>query len=445
LKWDVTAIPAGSTVTAASLTVHVTNVSPGTYELYEMKRNWVENQASWTLYATGASWQTAGAAGTSDRGTTVLGAMTASATGLRTFTLNAAGVAEVQSWVNGASSNFGLVIQDYAVTDGLDFSSSEVAALANRPRLNVTYTPPSGTPTATPTATARPTATATARLTPTPGGAVTICFMGDSGVGSNASATHDACLAGGAEAIVHTGDLDYQNSPANWESFINSKVGQNYPYFFVLGNHDTANASGYRANAESRLNRLGITWNGTLTSHAAFDWRGIRFIMTTPGLGDSTAATYIRDQAAATTAPWVVSMFHEQMAKMQVGTKGDSTGWAVFEEGRLQGVTTWNGHEHSYGRTHLLSDMDTQVIADNTSPYTISKGTSIVIQAGAGGASLRAYGPWANEPYWASKFNTNYGVNLCTFGAQGDPRRADCVFRDIGGVNRDSWTMFSQR
>ena len=104
-----------------------------------------------------------------------------------------------------------------------------------------------------------------------------------------------------------------------------------------------------------------------------------------------------------------------------------------------------NGHEHSYGRTHLLSDMDLQTIADNTSPYTITKGTSITIQTGTGGNSLRAYGPWANEPYWGAKYNANYGVNLCTFGAAGDPRRADCVFRDISGVDRDSWTMFSNR
>jgi hypothetical protein len=269
--------------------------------------------------------------------------------------------------------------------------------------------------------------------------------MGDSGAASNAVATHNVCKNAGAEAIVHTGDLDYLNSPSSWENFINAQVGSNFPYFYVLGNHDTANATGYRTNAEARFNRLGITWSGTLTTHCTFDWRGLRFILTTPGLGDGTAATYIRDQAAATTAPWVISVFHEQMAKMQVGTKGDATGWEVYEEGRLQGVTTWNGHEHSYGRTHLLSDMDTQLIADSVSPYTIVKGTSMVIQTGAGGQSLRSFGAYANEPYWASKYNANYGVNICTFGAAGDPRRADCVFRDITGVDRDSWTMFSQR
>ena len=448
MKWDIASIPAGSTITAASVTINVTNISGNTYQVYKMHRPWIETGATWTQYASGLNWQVAGASGTSDRGATALGSMTASTTGLKTFTFNASGVAIVQEWLNTPSSNNGIIVQNYANADGLDWDSSEIGTATNRPKLTVTYTPPGGgTPTPTPTPTpVGPTPTPTPTPTPVPpGSSVKICFMGDSGVGSNAVATHNTCVAAGAEAIVHTGDLDYQNSPTNWENFINARVGQNFPYFYVLGNHDTANASGYRANAEARFNRLGITWNGTLTSHCAFDWRGIRFILTTPGLGDATAATYIRDQAAATTAPWVISVFHEQMARMQVGNKGDSTGWAVFEEGRLQGVTTWNGHEHSYGRTHLLSDMDTQVISDNVSPYSIVKGTSMVIQTGSGGASLRAFGPYANEPYWASKYNANYGVNICTFGAAGDPRRADCVFRDITGVDRDSWTMFSNR
>lgn len=245
------------------------------------------------------------------------------------------------------------------------------------------------------------------------------------------------------------GDLDYADSPSQWESFVNAQVGPNYPYFYVLGNHETDNASAYRANAEARFNRLGIPWVGTLTTHCRFDWRGIRFILTTPGIGDSSAAPYIRDQAAATTVPWVLSLFHQQMAKMQVNTKGDTTGWAVYEEARLQGVVTWNGHAHGYGRTHLLSKMDTQTVSDNTSPYTITRGASIVVQDGLGGDDITAAGPWAGQPYWGKVYTPSngatFGAVLCTFGAAGDPRRADCVFRNIKGVDIDRWTMMSAR
>src|SRR5262249_22229393 len=163
-------------------------------------------------------------------------------------------------------------------------------------------------------------------------------------------------------------------------------------------------ASGYRTNEQNRFNRIGLTWVGTLTSHCRFDWNGIRFILTTPGLGDSSAATYIHDQAAATTVPWVLAIFHQQQHLMQIGSKGDTTGWAVYEQARQQGVTIWNGHEHSYGRTHLLSDMTNQVVADNTSPYTITKGHSLVVQTGLGGNSIRPQSSQATLPYWGDVY-----------------------------------------
>ena len=299
---------------------------------------------------------------------------------------------------------------------------------------------------ATPTPT--PTPTATPSPSPAPG-EVKICIIGDTGIGSPSVQTHGLCKAAGVDAILHTGDLDYTDSPSQWESFITNQMGASFPYFYVLGNHEIDNAAGYRANADARFRRLGINWVGTLTSHCAFDWRGIRFIMTTPGIGDSSAATYIRDQAAASTAPWVLSVHHQQMARMQVNTKGDTTGWGVYEEARQQGVVVWNGHAHGYGRTHLLSKMDTQTVADNTNPYTVIKGASIVVQTGLGGDSVSSAGPYATQPYWG-KVSTatnggTYGVVICTFGAGGDPKRADCLFRNVNNVEVDRWTMFSGR
>src|SRR5687768_8453873 len=154
MKWDITSIPAGSTITAASITINVTNVSPNTYQFYKMHRPWVETGATWAQYASGLNWQIAGASGTSDRGSTALGTMTASTTGIKTFAMNASGVAIVQEWLSTPGSNNGIIVQNYANADGLDFDSSEIGTLGNRPKLTVTYTPPGGgTPTPTPTPT----------------------------------------------------------------------------------------------------------------------------------------------------------------------------------------------------------------------------------------------------------------------------------------------------
>lgn len=139
LKWDVSGIAAGKTVTSASITINVVDGSTDTYELYEMKRNWSESSANWNQYASGTNWSTAGANGSTDRGTTVLGSITASGTGAYTINLNSSGIALVQSWVNNPSANYGFIITDGANSNGVDFSSSEAATVSQRPKLTVTY------------------------------------------------------------------------------------------------------------------------------------------------------------------------------------------------------------------------------------------------------------------------------------------------------------------
>jgi hypothetical protein len=80
--------------------------------------------------------------GAADASTTVLGAVTATASGLATVDLNAAGVQVVQAWVNDPAANFGLLLADYtAATDLVVFTSREGNVAANRPRLTVTYVP----------------------------------------------------------------------------------------------------------------------------------------------------------------------------------------------------------------------------------------------------------------------------------------------------------------
>ena len=147
LFWDVTAIPVGSTIESVDITFNTTNQSKATYELYELKRPWVENEVTWNEYASGLSWEAAGAGGFLDRGSTDLGAIVAPMTGETTISLNADGIAVVQGWISDPSSNHGLISQDYINhSNGLDFSSREVTDPALRPKLTITYsnTPPTG-------------------------------------------------------------------------------------------------------------------------------------------------------------------------------------------------------------------------------------------------------------------------------------------------------------
>ena len=139
LRWDLSAIPAGSKINSASVTLNVTNNSTETYQAYELKRPWVESAATWLLYAAGNSWQIAGAGGSLDRGTTVVGSVSPSITGKQTFALSPA---VVQGWVDNPTSNNGIIIANTTNTDGFDFSSRDATTSSVRPQINVTYSAP---------------------------------------------------------------------------------------------------------------------------------------------------------------------------------------------------------------------------------------------------------------------------------------------------------------
>jgi NPCBM/NEW2 domain/Glycosyl hydrolase family 71 len=136
LRWNLSSVPAGSQVDSASVTVNVTNSSTQTYQIYDLKRPWVESAATWLQYASGSAWEVAGAKGSLDRGSQV-GSLSASTTGKRTFTLSPA---LVQRWLTNPSSNQGIIIANATNTDGVDFSSREAADASLRPTLSMNYT-----------------------------------------------------------------------------------------------------------------------------------------------------------------------------------------------------------------------------------------------------------------------------------------------------------------
>ena len=139
LKWDISSIPPGSLVDSAQITLDVFDTTADVYELYELKRDWVEAEASWNVFAAASGWQTSGAQGALDRGSRVLGAISPASTGSHSVSLNANGRALVQSWIDDPETNNGIIIANSSTTDGLDVRSSEYGTATQRPKLTVTY------------------------------------------------------------------------------------------------------------------------------------------------------------------------------------------------------------------------------------------------------------------------------------------------------------------
>lgn len=141
-RWDVSAIPAGSTVNSVSIEFTVTSSSKETYEVYALERAWDELSATWQQYADGVDWSGAGATGGSDADSAVLGSMSPASKGTYRINLNAAGIAAVQEWVGDPSHNYGIIIKDYNNSKAFEIATSESKTASQRPKLMINYTAP---------------------------------------------------------------------------------------------------------------------------------------------------------------------------------------------------------------------------------------------------------------------------------------------------------------
>jgi hypothetical protein len=291
---------------------------------------------------------------------------------------------------------------------------------------------------------------------------VTIAFIGDQDVGSDAEAVLQLILDEGADAVVHSGDLGYSAGPAAWEAQLDAFLGPDFPYFASAGNHDTGDwygSGGYQERLAARMLRLGIAWQGDLGVQSSLHWNGIFLVLTAPdvfGAGDGFHDLYIRDQLAADASTWRISSWHRNMRLMQVGGKSDDTGWGVYEQSRRGGAIVATAHEHSYSRTHLMSSFETQQIASSASSFVLAEddpitpadeGRSFAFVSGLGGRSIRDQeldGPWWASIYTSTQGAT-FGALFGVFGYGGDPHLARFTFKDIDGMLVDEFFVRSGR
>ena len=294
---------------------------------------------------------------------------------------------------------------------------------------------------------------------PPPG--LKVAFIGDQSLGPGAVAVLNLIKLEGAQAVLHSGDLDYADNPAAWEAQVNSVLGPDFPYFVTIGNHDElkwAAPGGYQQLVESRFARLGIVWSGRLGVRSSFHYKGLFFVLAPPGIGsgfdDGASDLYVREQLAADNSVWSVCSWHKNQRLMQVGGKTDETGWGVYEEARKGGAIIATAHEHSYSRTHLLSGMAAQTIASTSNTLSLTKGKSFAFVSGLGGHSVRPQLVGGN--WWASAYastclagelycqpNAAPGALFGVFNVDGQPNKALFYFKDVNGKVVDSFVVYS--
>jgi spore coat protein A len=161
LAFDLSSIPVGSTVTGASVSLYHNRSRGGSrvVRLHRMTTNWGEGtvaggsgggggwpagegDATWycPFYPT-TLWTTPGG----DYAATASASTTVGATGVTYTWTSAALAADVQGWLNNPAGNYGWIVigDESAGQTAQRFTSRNSTAVSQRPRLTVTYTPPS--------------------------------------------------------------------------------------------------------------------------------------------------------------------------------------------------------------------------------------------------------------------------------------------------------------
>ncbi|NQU59037.1 MAG: metallophosphoesterase [Rhodospirillales bacterium] len=292
-----------------------------------------------------------------------------------------------------------------------------------------------------------------------------VAFFGDQGLSPRSKAVLRMVKAEGAHMVLHLGDFDYADDAEAFEDQINRVLGEDFPYFAVIGNHDVKAWPAYQRKLRARLRRIsGVKCEGDVGYKAACTYKGLFFTLSAVGIwpegggpADADArrqdhATFIRNVMVRSDARWKVCAWHKNQHAMQVGKKKDETGWEVYEACREAGAIIATGHDHSYSRTHLISAFrDRPAVASTSDTLRLEKGRTFGFVSGLGGKSARGLylrpGQEGPDPWWAATYTRDdlatAGALFCTFNPGRHKGTAKCYFKAVEGDIVDRFTVLA--
>lgn len=285
-----------------------------------------------------------------------------------------------------------------------------------------------------------------------------VAFIGDQGLGNSALDVLKLIRSEGAELVIHLGDFDYQDDPVAWEAQIDAILGEKFPYFAVVGNHDVDKWPEYKKSLESRLARLnGANCTGDYGVNSSCTYKDLFFILSGVGTLGENHEAYIKSELAKSHHTWKICAWHKTQNAMQVGGKNNDTGWEVYEACKDSGAIITTGHEHSYQRTKTLTSLEEQTVdssCSNPNHVCLKPGASFVAVSGLGGHSIRdqkrclpetypygCQGEWAKIYTKSQDPNATFGALFISFNVDKNPRKAHGYFKTIDGKIIDDFEI----
>lgn len=279
---------------------------------------------------------------------------------------------------------------------------------------------------------------------------VKVAFIGDQGNNSNSRAVLTLVANEGTDLLLIQGDLGYAaNAAKTWDANITNALGKDFPVLTVVGNHENFEWPTYKRLIQERIDRnSSLDCIGDTGVKALCQFANIDVVQVASGITevagvspDDNYAEYIRSSYSSLTSNlrWRICSWHKNQRDMQPASKGNSTGWEIYDACLDAGAIIAMAHAHAYSRTHLLSDFSEKKVVSKSNNMTLQPGQSFAFVSGLGGRDVVAQehgGDWFASIYTASQGAT-HGALFCTF----EIATAACYFKAIDGAIPDSFTL----
>jgi len=278
-----------------------------------------------------------------------------------------------------------------------------------------------------------------------------VAFLGDVGSDYQQRDVLTYLKNWGAQVVVHSGDFEYLDNAALFESQLNEVLGPDFPYFTSIGNHDEyawEGPGGHKERLTARMQRFGgdLNCTGDIGVNMACLWNGLYVVFSGVGTYGSGHEEFLDEAFSVNPSVWKIASWHKNQRLMQIGGKSDEVGWDAYDIARKHGAMIATGHEHSYCRSYMMSDFRNQLIANKDYPLRMEIGESFVFVSGVGGKDIRFWDETLRtNQWWASVGAADNGIIdgalLCIFNQNGNPRNAHCEQHDRLGKIWDSFDI----
>ena len=298
-----------------------------------------------------------------------------------------------------------------------------------------------------------------------------VAVAGDFGQTVNTQAVLSQIGQGGYDFAVAAGDLSYgaTGSEQAWCDYVKNTTGEGFPFEVLAGNHESNGLNGNINDFSACLPNQLPGARGTYGRQYYVDVPQanplVRFVMVGANLTfpdgwhdySKGSARYAWTAAAIDGArersiPWVVLTTH--LNCLGIGNYGCPLGPDIVDLAMGKKVDLiLTGHDHLYGRTHLLSTGPScpTAAAGYVAGCVVDAGTdgvydsvdgTILATVGTGGGSLYSVNPASpNLPYFAAYHgggaNPAYGLLDLTFG----PDTLTGRYLTTSGTQRDQFSL----